>query len=157
METKELNLEEKVTVRNIAGWTTGFRRIESVGDVTIPAEGTVRLSRSEIISQVQTGNRLFCGIGNGEHATLYIDDAPTRVYLNFESEDGTEKQNVFSDSKVQEVFALKTQNAFEKACQKEFITRAEKYALIQAIKRLKINDYSRICYAEEYTGFKVNK
>ena len=78
-ETKELNLEQKVTVRNIAGWMTGFRRIESQGDVTIPQEGTIRLSRSEIIAQVQNGNRLFNGIDErGSHATLYIDDEYTR-------------------------------------------------------------------------------
>ena len=71
---KELNLEEKVTVKNIAGWTVGFKRIESQGDVTIPKEGTVRLTRSEIIAQTQSGNRLFNGTDDrGSHATLYID------------------------------------------------------------------------------------
>ena len=49
-EPKELNMEQKVTVRSIANWTTGFQRIETNGDVTIPANGTARLSRSEIIS-----------------------------------------------------------------------------------------------------------
>ena len=153
---QELNLDTKVTVRSIAGWSTGFSRIESVGDVTITPEGTTRLSRNEIISQVQNGNKLFCGLnGDGSHATLYIDDAPTRAYLDFESEDGETKQNVFSDAKVKEVFGLKTQAAFEKACKETFYTRAEKYALIQAIKRLKINDYSKIRFAEEYTGYRV--
>ena len=55
----ELNMDQKVTVRNIAGWPVGFRRIETQGDVMIPKEGTVRLSRSEIIAQIQSGNRLF--------------------------------------------------------------------------------------------------
>lgn len=52
---EDFNLEKKVTVRSIAEWTTGFQRIETNGDVTIPPNGTVRLSRGEIISQVQNG------------------------------------------------------------------------------------------------------
>ena len=44
----------------------------------IPKEGTVRLSRSEIIAQIQSGNRLFNGVdSHGSHATLYIEDEPT--------------------------------------------------------------------------------
>ena len=57
---EELNLDAKVTVRNIAGWTVGFARIaDGYGDVTITPNGSTRLSRNEIISQVQSGNRLF--------------------------------------------------------------------------------------------------
>lgn len=40
---EDFNLEKKVTVRSIAEWTTGFQRIETNGDVTIPPNGTVRL------------------------------------------------------------------------------------------------------------------
>ena len=152
----ELNLDEKVTVRNIAGWPVGFKRIDGVGEVTIVPEGTTRLSRNEIISQIQSGNRLFSGVdGNGSHPFVIIEDEPTRKELGFDSEDGTVKQIVFSDDMVSKLFALKTQNAFEKNFKEAIVTRAEKYAVIQAIKRLKINDYSKIRFAEEYTGFKL--
>ena len=76
---QELSMETKITVRSLANWTTGFQRIESTGDVTITPNGTTRLSRGEVISQVQNGNMLFTGIdGVGSHATLYIEDADTR-------------------------------------------------------------------------------
>lgn len=153
---EELNLDQKVTVKNIAGWSVGFARIDGIGDVTITAEGSTRLSRNEIISQVQNGNRLFTGTdGNGSHATLYIDDAPTRKEIGFDSEDGKDKQVVFNDAAITKVFALKTQSVFEKNLAEIIQTRAEKYAVIQAIKRLKINDYSKIRFVEDYTGFKV--
>lgn len=153
---EELNLDQKVTVKNIAGWGVGFARIDGIGDVTITAEGSTRLSRNEIISQVQNGNRLFTGTdGNGSHATLYIDDAPTRKEIGFDSEDGKDKQVVFNDAAITKVFALKTQSTFEKNLAEIIQTRAEKYAVIQAIKRLKINDYSKIRFVEDYTGFKV--
>lgn len=152
----ELNLEQKVTVKNIAGWKVTFARIDGVGDVTITPEGSARLSRNEIISQVQNNNHLFVGANNdGSHATLYIDDAPTRREVGFDSEDGKTTQNVFTDETVKKLFALKTQSTFEKNTQEAIKTRAEKYAVIQAIKRLRLNDYSKIRFIENYTGFKV--
>lgn len=155
-EQVELNLEQKVTVKNIAGWTVGFARIDSIGDVTITADGSTKLTRNEIIAQVQNGNKLFTGVNNdGSHATLFIDDEATRKEVGFDSEDGESKQVVFSDEVVKQLFALKNQNTFQKNLTETIKTRAEKYAVIQAIKRLKINDYSKIRFVENYTGFKV--
>lgn len=155
-EVRELDLDKKVTVRSIAPWKTTFPRVTEVGDVIIAPNGTQRLSRNEIIAQHQSGNRLFNGVdGNGSHATLFIDDELTRREIGFESEDGKVKQNVFSDELVKKVFDYRTQQAFETHFKESFITRSEKYAAIDAIKRLKINDYNKIRFAEEYTGFKL--
>lgn len=155
-EVEEIKLDQKVTVKNVAGWPVGFARIEGFGDLTIAPFGTTRLSRSEIIAQVQNGNRLFTGVdGLGSHATLIIQDTPTRIECDFESEDGKKKQIVFSDEKIKELFALKTLSAFKKNLEKEIRTRAEKYATIRAIRRLKINDYDKIRFTEEYTGYKL--
>lgn len=154
---EELKLDQKVTVRSIAGWNVGFARIEGFSDLTIAPFGTTRLSRSEIIAQVQNGNRLFTGTdGFGSHPTLIIEDAPTRVELDFESEDGSKKQLVFSDEKMKSLFALKTLNAFKKNFQEAIYTRAEKYAAITAIQRLKLNDYDKIRFVENYTGYKLS-
>lgn len=154
---EELKLDQKVTVRSIAGWNVGFARIEGFGDLTIAPFGTTRLSRSEIIAQVQNGNRLFTGTdGFGSHPTLIIEDTPTRVELDFESEDGSKKQLVFSDEKMKSLFALKTLNAFKKNFQEAVYTRAEKYAAITAIQRLKLNDYDKIRFVEDYTGYKLS-
>ena len=60
-ETKELNLEQKVTVRSIAGWTTGFaRRADGIGDITIAPNGSIRLSRNEIIPQTLSEQEFPC-------------------------------------------------------------------------------------------------
>lgn len=152
-----LNLDAKVTIRNIAGWNVGFARIaDGIGDVNIPPLGSTRLSRNEIIAQVQSGNKLFTGIdGMGGHATIYVEDALTRIELEFDSEDGEKKQDIFSDAKVKALFELKRQADFEKKLKAEICTRAEKYAMMQAIKRLKLNDYSKIRFAENYTGYKL--
>ena len=152
---EEINLDQKVTVKNIAGWEVGFARIVDIGDVLIMPEGSTRLSRNEIIAQVQNGNRLFVGIdGKGSHATLDIDDAITRKEIDFDSQDGKVKQIIFTDNVVSDLFKM-AQSDFEKVLPETIKTRAEKYAIIQAIKKLKLNDYNKIRFIENYTGFKV--
>lgn len=152
---KELNLDEKVTVKNIANWKVGFARIETNGDVTIQPNGTMRLTRSEVIAQVNGGNVLFTGTdGMGSHATLFIDDQPTRVEVDFESEDGKTLQHCFSDEIVKRLFAF-NQTRFENEFADYIKTRAEKYAIVDAIKRLHLNDYAKIRFIENYTGYKV--
>lgn len=152
---KQLNLDEKVTVRNIAGWSVGFPKITEVGDVHVAAGGSIRLTRNEIISQVQNGNKLIAGFdGYGSHATLFVDDADTRKELEFESEDGKRKQDVYSDDKLKSIFALKTYKTFCDRFTEAFVTRAEKHAAISAIKKLKLNEYDKIQFVKEYTGYK---
>lgn len=155
-ETKELDLEKKVTVRSIAPWTTGFQRIESNGDVTIPPEGTVRLTRSEIISQVQNGNRLFCGTDErGSHATLYIDDDATRIEVEFDSPEEKRTQTIVTSELVHKLFNYKTLKTFEEKLKEYVVTRAEKCAILQIIKKEKLNDFEKIRLVENYTGYKL--
>lgn len=155
-QSEELNLEQKVTVRNLAGWTVGFRRIETLGDVTIPKEGTVRLSRGEIIAQTQSGNRLFNGIDErGSHATLYIEDEPTRLEVEFDCKEEKRTQFVLNTDIVKKLFDYKTMKSFEDKLHEYVVTRAEKYAITQIIKKLKLNDHEKIRVIEEYTGYKV--
>lgn len=150
-EPHELNLETKVTLRSIADWNTGFsRKSDGVGDVMIAPKGTVRLSRNEIISQVQSGNKLISGIdGLGNHATLIIEDDDTRKEVGFEN------QIAFSDDLVKKIFDIDKQEAFENEFQNAFVTRAEKFAVMDAIERLGINNYKKIRFAESYTGINI--
>lgn len=153
-EVEEFNLEKKVTVRSIAEWTTGFHRIETNGDVTIPPNGTVRLSRGEIISQVQNGNVLFTGMdGQGSHATLYIEDKPTRIEADFETEDSP--QNVINEDRVKDLFDIKSTSEFEATLKNMVVTRAEKYAIIGIIKKFNFNDYGKVRAVEDYTKLRV--
>lgn len=153
---EELNLDEKVTVHSISGWTTGFNRITDGfgGSVMISPGGSARLTRNEIIAQVQNGNKLFNGTdGKGSHATYFIDDAATRREVGFETDDT--KQVVFSEQLVKELFDIKNQTEFEEKFKENILVRAEKYAVFPAIKKLGINDYAKIRFVEEYTGFKM--
>lgn len=156
-ENESLNLDEKITVRSIAGWNTGFaRRVDGYGDVSIPPNGTTRLTRSEVIAQVQGGNRLFAGTdGKGSHATLVIEDTPTRIEVGFEPEDGSVQQLVFSETKLKELLKVRSLNSFSKQFEDYIVTRAEKLAAMNAIQKMKFNDYDKIRFIESYTGYKM--
>lgn len=153
-EVAELNLDQKITIRNISSSLTGFRRHDNTGDVTIPPKGSIRLTRSEVLAQIQGGaNHLLLGEdGMGSHATLYIEDAPTRIEAGFESEDGKVKQVILTEAVVKELFAKKQQD-FEKSFPEVVVTTFEKDAVMEIARKLGINDYRKIRFAEQYTGY----
>lgn len=150
----ELNMDEKVTVLNIASWNVGFPNLTAHGDTTIAPNGKVRMRRDEIDAQVSNGNKLFTGIDSkGSHATLFIDDEPTRKYLEFDTDD--EKQTVLTDEKIKAWFELKTLKAFEKNVKENVVTMAEKSYLKSAIKRMKFDSYEKISFCDEYCKFRL--
>ena len=151
-EEQQLNLEQQITVTNIAGWVVGFARLMGIGDVNIPPRGSVRLTINEVISQVQNGNKLLAGIdGFGNHATVIIEDSRVLRELGFENAD------IFSDEVVRKLFGITSQSAFEEAVKDKIRTRAEKYAFMASVAKLGLNDYSKIRFAEEYTGYKLDR
>ena len=154
-KVEEIRMEDKIVITSIAPWTTGFRRILTVGDVSISPNGQVRLSREEVLAQGQSGNKLITGVdGMGSHATLYIEDEWTRKELGFDTDDN--KQVVVSKKLVKEIFDKKTLPAFKKAIEENIVTRAEKFSLLNMIKVLKINEYDKVAFCEEYCGAKLN-
>lgn len=154
----ELNMDAKVPVKNLCDWDIYFNRIETNGTVKIPRRGTRRLSRSEIQSQVYERNPFFVGLdGTGSNAKVYIDDKPTRVMLEFESEDGKDTQQVLDTERIQQFIDYKTMSTFKKRIQEEVLTHAEKALLVSEAKRLGLNDHEKIKFIEEYTGFKFNE
>lgn len=151
---EEIRLDKKVTVRSIAPWTTGSTRKTSIGDITIPALGTVLLSREEIIAQGQNGNTLITGVdGVGSHATWYIEDDYTRNELSFDVDN--KKQDFLTQDAIKKIFDLKTQKSFEDNIKKSVVTRAEKFYLLHTIKNLKLNDYTKNAFCEEYCGRRI--
>lgn len=151
---EDIKLDKKITVRSIAPWTTGATRKVTVGDITVPAMGTVLLSREEIIAQGQNGNTLLTGIdGVGGHATWYVEDEFVRSELSFDVENRT--QEFLTTDSIKKIFELKTDKSFKENIEKKVVTRAEKYYLLHTIKSLKINDYSKIAFCEEYCGRRI--
>jgi hypothetical protein len=152
--SEDNRLDKKVTVKSIAPWVTGSSRKTTSGDVSIPPNGTVLLSREEIIAQAQNGNTLLTGIdGVGSHATWYVEDDFVRKELSFDI--GDKKQEFLSQDVVKKLFEIKTMKSFENNIKEKVITRAEKAALLSYIKSLKLNDYEKISFCVNYTGMKM--
>lgn len=151
---KKYDLEKRVSVKNLANWTVTFaRKGENQGDVLIAKDGRAILTRNEIQAQIDSGNKLFIGEdGHGSHATIYIEDAATRKWVGFEDEN--HKQMILTDDVVLKLFDMSNPE-YESNIPVYVKTRAEKYALIETIRRLDLNDYRKIVFAEKYTGFKV--
>ena len=149
-----IKLDAKVVVKSLAPWVTGAKRILSVGDIAIQPKGTATITREELISQAQSGNKLLTGIdGKGSHATWYVEDEYVRKELEFD--EGTKKQDILTTEIIKKMFELKTISAFEKNLKENVQTRAEKVFLMETIKELKLNDYDKITACTQYTGNKL--
>lgn len=148
VETKSLGMEEKITLKNLANWMVGFNKIESNGEVNINAGGSVRVSRAEVISQYENGNKLLRGDGDGTHATIYIDDKATRDYLDITSE-------LIDKDKVKKIFAINGLDDFRNEIYKTFTTQAEKVLLIKIIRECGFNDFNKIRECEVLCGMTV--
>lgn len=173
-----LNLDEKISIKNLCNWTVGFKKIETVGDCSIPPKTSIRMSRGEVISQVESGNSLFVGKdGNGSHASIYIMDESTRVELGFEEIEKvteevtdettgkvkkkavskvTKKQMILDDTKIKEIFAIESMKDFEIAVTDNVKTFAEKQLIADAVTKFKLNDYNKVTYIKNYTGCKID-
>ncbi len=152
IEEKEIDLDKLITLKSIANWITGFARKVTTGDVSIAPRGMIRLSRSEVIAQAQTPNKLITGDdGMGNHPTLIIEDDVTKRYLGYEN------AVVFSDDTIKNLFEIKNQHKYEQAVEDAIRTRAEKYAAMYTVMKLGLNDYAKIRFLENYTGYKMDR
>jgi hypothetical protein len=153
-----VNLDEKVVIKNLCEWDLYFPRIETSGTVKLVKKGINRLTRAEIQAQVFSNNTMFNGTdGRGSNAKIYIDDKKTRVLVGFEDEDGKEKQRILTPERVKEILNLKTLKSFKENISKDVKTQAEKLVLIEEAKKQGLNDYKKIQFIEEYTGYKFEE
>lgn len=156
MEEKEIAMDKKVMVRNLAPWNVAFPNKTSSGDTCFAPSGRTRVKREEIVAQADSGNRLFNGIDTyGSHATLYVEDDAIREYIGYDSVSEGRKQVVINDDAIKKWFELKTQRAFEKNIEDNVKTMAEKTYLLEAIKRLKLDSYEKIEFCKEYCKFRL--
>lgn len=147
----EAKLNEKIRVTNLAPWPVYFARKLNIGDVQVPANGSIPLERAEIEAQCYNGNRLFLGTDNhGAHAHLLIDDAEIKEQFGIPAE-----QIVLTDDLLDKVFAYKSQSAFVSKIDELVIQDYERHRLIDYIVRKKVNDFAKVRYAEQKAGVSV--
>lgn len=148
---QEMNLNDLTTLRNLCSWDLHFSLSSENRDLQISPNGILdSLTRREVISLCRNGNIFFVGTdGKGAHARIYIEDAPLREFLHFDN--GAEKQNILDDEKCNYILELKTHSAFEKNIKEAIVTAAEKEKIIAYARKVKLNDFDKINFLEEYT------
>ena len=155
-EIENIKLDEMITIKNLAPWDVTFNRLHDLGGgIVISPNGFQKLSRNEVIAQINSGNRLLGGIDSyGSHATIYIDDELTRRYVDFDEDD--RKQLIINNETVKALFDSKVKMGdFEKEIKNLVKCSYEKFALIDIIRELGVNDFRKIRFAEEYTGCRI--
>ena len=84
--------------------------------------------------------------------TLYIEDKPTRIEADFETENSAQK--VISEEAVKNLFANNKRD-FETILPDMVKTRAEEFAIVEMIRKFKFNDYEKVRSVENLTGIRV--
>jgi len=147
-------MADKIAIVNLTPWSQGFSRINAIGTITIPAYGRINIDQEEIVSQCFNKNVQFTGTdGFGSHARIYFEDADIRKEFEFDTEN--RKQNVLTDEKLAKLFEYKRMGDFEKNLKDYVRIHAEKFVLIDYIKKNKINDYDKIKAVQKYTGIPI--
>lgn len=148
---KELSMDEKITIRNLASWMVGFNKIESIGQVNIDGGGVSRISRGEVVAQAENGNRLIAGLdGEGSHATIFIEDKATREYLGYEG--NGKSQKVVSTALLEDIFNEGSEDVYRERMSDLIQTRCEREAVKKLIADNNLEDnisYSRIKFVKD--------
>ena len=87
--------------------------------------------------------------------SIFIEDEEIRLEAEFESKDNKKSQEILTDEKLKEIFALKTLVSFKKNIQEKVKSQAEKSKVIEYAKTIKLNDHDKIEFLEKYTGYKL--
>ena len=147
---------KKVTLKNLTNWDLTFKRINTLGDVIIPARGKITMLSEEIMAQIYNNNRLFTGDdGKGSHARIFIEDEEIRTDAEFENKESKKEQQILTDEKLKEIFSLKTLVSFKKNIEEKVKSQAEKAKAVEYAKNHKINDHDKLEFLQKYTGFKL--
>ena len=99
---------------------------------------------------------MFTGVDSrGSHATLYIEDKPTRIEVDFDIKEEKITQKVITVDAVKKLFEYKTMKTFEEKLKELVLTRAEKHAIANIVRKEKINDHEKVRVVENYIGVSI--
>ena len=147
----ELDMNKKISVKNLSNIDTYFRCIERPFDAKIPRKNSALFSIGEILSQVNASNPDFVGTdGKGTHASLYITDKAVRIEAGFENEDGRIEQEVVDEKNIVNIFSEKDLYAFYDLLKTKIVTIGEKQTLKDVLDSGKVNEHDKVSIAEKY-------
>ena len=153
-----VNMNDKSKVKNLCPFPISWVRITQIGDEYIKANSSMPILNSEIDAQVSNGNVYLGGIDRlGSHAMVYIENDEFREELKFDNKSENKKQNILDEDKCKYILELKTISAFKKNIAETIITIHEKMKIMEVARKVKLNDFDKITFLEEYCGAKFKE
>jgi hypothetical protein len=148
-----INLNDKSKVKNLCPWAISWERQTMEGDEFIKSNQVVYIVNSELETQVNNGNVYLAGTdGLGSHCRCYIENPEMREYLGFDNKEEKRVQLVLNNDKCKQIFEYKTFATFKKHIEEEVVTNQEKAMIVNYAKKVKINDYDKVKFLEDYCG-----
>ena len=134
-----MNLTDKVLINNLCDWPLHTRRLNGVGDITIPArvKNFAQLDVAEVQMHIQLNDPLFVGTDAdhpGDHARLYIVDDEIRKQLFGYEADGEEDVIHLTAEAVKKLLAVRKRDDFKKQLEALVKTDAEKKMIVRIAK-----------------------
>lgn len=151
-----INMNDKSKVKNLCDWAVSWERTNTTGDEYLKANAIIYINNAEIESQVQNGNKFFIGLGNGDHARVFIENPEFREYLGFDNKSENKTQFILDEEKCKQILEYKTFSTFKKHLEEDIVTNQEKSKIINYARKAKLNDYEKIQELEKHTGIKFN-
>jgi len=126
-----------------------------MGDEYIKASASIPILNSEIEAAVENGEVILAGTDRlGSHALAYIENDELREQLGFDNKSENKKQLIVNDEKCESILALKTFSAFKKNIEEMVITPHEKHKIIEVARKIKLNDFDKITFLQDYCKIK---
>jgi hypothetical protein len=152
-----INPNDKSKIINLCDYPVSWKRETIVGDEYLKANGTTRVTNSEIETQVENGNVFLRGVDDkGSHACVYIDNPELRESLGFDNKAENKKQIIIDTDKCKDILSLKTISAFKKNLKENIVTRQEKMKIMTVARKTKLNNYEMIQELEQYCQMSFN-
>ncbi len=150
-QTKKLDMNDKVNVRNCHSIELWVNLTERTGSQKITGRNTALFTVGEILQQKYNDNVNFVGInGQGDHASAYIMDRDVRIECGFESADGKRVQLIVDEKAIIDMFNIDRIDTFYENLQSKVITLAEKQTLRECINTGKVNSHDKIELCKKY-------
>ena len=152
-----INTDARSSIKNLCPWTVSFSLPSNNAGIVLGANKKTTVNNGELISLMENSNPMFEGTGEGNHARIYVENEDIRKHVGYESEDGKTKQFVLTDEECQRILDYKTFSTFKKHIEESVICNHEKAKLIEYSRKVKLNDYDRITFIEQYCGIPFRK
>jgi hypothetical protein len=155
VKVKELNKNDRVFIKNTCPWPIGFRMVISNGEISMPANGKTSMVIEEIIALCANSNVFFAGLGEGDHARIYIEDESVRRYVGYDTD--SKSQYILTDEECQRILDYKTLATFKKHLEECVVVNHEKAKMMAYARKAKLNNYDYILEIEKHCGMKFKQ